>query len=177
MKKTAFRFGMYAVFTMIVFFLLEWLIFRNKSENYDVRELVGWVGIFLSTIFVYFGLKYFRDRQNNGMLSFGEGLKLGMLLTLLPALAFGIFNVLYILVLDPNFLDSYYNSQVEELRNTLPPAELDSKLKAVQEEKEMFANPAVQFIVMFLSVFVVGLIVTVISTLILKRKVAIPAVA
>jgi hypothetical protein len=174
MKKTAFRFGMYGVYTMIIFFLVEWLIFRNDTKDYGVREIVGWVGIILSTIFVYFGLKYFRDRQNNGNLSFSEGLKLGLLLTLLPSLAFGIINVVYIL-LDPHFLDSYYNSQVEQLKNTVPPAELDSKLKAVQEEKEMFVNPFVQFIVMFLSVFVVGLIITVISTLILKRKAEVPA--
>ena len=175
MKKTAFRFGMYGVYTMIIFFLVEWFIFGDDTKDYSVREIVGWVGIVLSTIFVYFGIKYYRDRQNNGMLSFGEGLKLGVLLTLLPALAFGIINVLYIL-LDPGFLDSYYNSQVEQLKNTVPPAELDSKLKAVQEEKEMFANPLVQFIVMFLSVFVVGLIITVISALILKRKADVHAV-
>lgn len=175
MKKTAFRFGMYGVYALVLFFLVEWLIFRNDSKDFGFREVVGWAGILLSTIFVYFGLKYFRDRQNNGSLSFGEGLKLGILLTLLPAIAFGIFNVVYILWLDPNFLDTYYNSQVEELRNTIPLAEQDSKIKAVQEEKEMFTNPFVQFIVMFLSVFIVGFIVTIISTLILKRRTAIPA--
>jgi uncharacterized membrane protein affecting hemolysin expression len=57
----------------------------------------------------------------------------------------------------------------------VPLAELDSKMKAVQQEKEMFESPFVQFIVMFLSVFVVGLIVTIISTLILRRRVTQPA--
>jgi multisubunit Na+/H+ antiporter MnhB subunit len=175
MKKTAFRFGMYGVYAIFGIFFLEWLIFRNNSENYDVREIVGWAGILLSTSFVYFALKYYRDKQNNGELSFGEGLKLGVLLILLPAMAFGIFNVLYILFLDPNFLDTYYNYQLEQIKKSVPLAELDSKMKAVQQEKEMFESPFVQFIVMFLSVFVVGLIVTIISTLILRRRVTQPA--
>jgi F0F1-type ATP synthase assembly protein I len=166
---------MYGVYAIFGIFFLEWLIFRNNSENYDVREIVGWVGILLSTIFVYFALKYYRDKQNNGELSFGEGLKLGVLLILLPAMAFGIFNVLYILFLDPNFLDTYYNYQLEQIKKSVPLAELDSKMKAVQQEKEMFESPFVQFIVMFLSVFVVGLIVTIISTLILRRRVTQPA--
>lgn len=175
MKKTALRFGLYGVYAIIIFFILEWFIFRNKTGDFNLREIAGWAGILLSTSFVYFGLKYYRDMQNGGELSFGEGLKLGLLLILLPALAFGVFNVFYILVLDPNFLETYYNYQVDQLKNTVPVAELDSKIKEIQQQKEMFESPFIQFISMFLSVFVVGLIVTIISTLILKRKAAQPA--
>ena len=176
MKKTALRFGLYGFYAILIFFMLEWLIFRNNSENFEVREIVGWAGILLSVIFVYFGLKYYRDKHNGGNLSFGEGLKLGLLIILFPSLAFGIFNVIYV-VLDPAFLDRYYNYQLAEIRNTVPASELNQRLKEVQQQREMFDSPLVQFIVMFLSVFVVGLIVTVISTFLLKRKAVKPALA
>ena len=88
----------------------------------------------------------------------------------MPAIGFGLYNVIYILWLDPQFLDKYYAYEVNQARASVPAAELNERLKEIQDMREMFASPAVQFIVMFFSVFVIGLIVTIISTLILKRR-------
>lgn len=170
MKKTALRYGLYGIYTILAVFLMSWLLMSSRTDNYQTREVVGWTGIFLSVVFVFFGLKYYRDKQNGGSLSFGEGLKLGLLIVLFPSVAFGLFNVLYILVLDPQFLDKYYGYQVEQLKSSVPAAELDKRIREVQDMREMFSSPFIQFIVMFLSVAAIGLIVTVISTLILKRK-------
>jgi len=175
MKKTAVRYGLYGVYTLLALFLISWLVYNRQEENYKTQEIVTWSGIVLSLIFVYFGMKYYRDKQNGGLLGFGEGMKLGLLIVLFPSIAFGLYNVIHILWLDPQFLDKYYAYQVKQIKTTVPAAELDKRLNEVQEMREMFASPAVQFIVMFLSVFVVGVIVTIISTLILKRKTAQPA--
>ncbi|MBD0287950.1 MAG: DUF4199 domain-containing protein [Flavisolibacter sp.] len=177
MRKTALRFGLYGIYTILAFFLLSWLIFNQRTENYEAQEIAGWAGILLSVIFVYFGLKYYRDKQNNGSLNFGEGLKLGMLIVLFPSVAFAIFDVVYVMVLDPQFFDKYYTYQVEQIRNTVPASELAQRMKELQQQRDMFSSPLVQFIVMFLSVFVTGLIVTIISTLLLKRKVMQPVLA
>jgi putative flippase GtrA len=170
MKKTALRYGLYGILTILAVFFMSWLLLSSRTDNYQTREVVGWTGIFLSVVFVFFGLKYYRDKQNGGSLSFMEGLKLGLLIVLFPSVAFGLFNVFYILVLDPDFLDKYYGYQVEQLKNSVPAAELDRRIKEVQDTREMFSSPFIQFIVMFLSVAAIGLIVTVISTLILKRR-------
>ena len=174
MKKTAVRFGLYGLFVLVALFFISWATYR---ENYKTQEIVTWTGIVLSVIFVYFGLKYYRDKQNGGVLGFGEGLKLGLLIVLFPAIGFGLYNVIYILWLDPQFLDKYYAYQVNEVKASVPAAGVNERLKEIQDMREMFASPAVQFIVMFFSVFVIGLIVTIISTLILKRKTATPVLA
>ena len=175
MKKTALRFGLYGVYTILALCLISWLLKESDPENYEVREILGWAGIVLSVSFVFWGLKYYRDKENGGRLGFGEGLKLGLLIVLFPAFLFGIYNVLYVMVLDPGFLDEYYNYKVSQLNSNLSAPELQDRIKEIKDTKQMFTNPLVQFIVMFLSVFFIGLIVTVISTLILKRKAAVPA--
>jgi hypothetical protein len=169
MKKTAIRFGLYGVYVILALMILHWLMTNNREPNYERQEIVTWSGIVLSVIFVYFGLKYYRDHQNGGRLTFGEGLKLGLLIVLLPAIAFGVFNVLYIMFIDTNFTENYYNYQLSEIRASTPAADLDKKLKEAADDKEMFSNPGIQFISMFICVFAVGLIATVISTLLLKR--------
>lgn len=176
MKKTALRYGLYGVYLLIAFCLIRYLI-NPHPTNFDNQEIIGWVGIILSVFFVFFGIKYYRDKQNGGILRFGEGLKLGLLITLFPALLFGIYSVIYSEVLDPAFMDNYYAWQVAQAKSSVPAGELDQHLAKMEKERAMFASPLVQFIAMFLCVFLAGLIVTVISTLTLKRTDRRPAVA
>lgn len=169
MKKTVLRYGGFSVIFMVLFFIAEWFIFKDKND-FKVQEIFGWVGIFVSTIFIFFGIRYYRDRYNNGHLRFGKGLKVGLLILVLPSIAFGVFNVIYVM-LNPEFMEIYYNAQVADLRESLPAAEATLKIQAMEKEKEMWMSPAVQFVGMFLSVFAVGLIVTVISAFVLRRSV------
>jgi hypothetical protein len=168
MKKTVLRYGGYSVIFMVLFFIGEMLVFAQKKD-FKVQEIFGWVGIFISTMFIFFGLRYYRDRVNDGSLSFGKGLKVGLLILLMPSLAFGIFNVIYVM-LNPDFMETYYNYQVAQLKESLPAGEAALKIQAMEKDKEMWMSPAVQFFGMFLSVFAVGLVVTVISTLVLRRS-------
>lgn len=168
MKKTVLRYGGFSVIFMVLFFLVEMLIFAQKKD-FRVQEIFGWIGIFISTIFIFFGIRYYRDQYNHGNLSFGKGLKVGLLILLMPSLAFGIFNVIYVM-LNPDFMDTYYNYQVAQLKESLPAGEAALKIQAMEKDKEMWMSPAVQFFGMFASVFLVGVIVTVISALILRRN-------
>ena len=168
MKKTIVRYGGFSVIFMVLFFLAEMMVFANKND-FKVQEIFGWVGIFISTMFIFFGIRYYRDRHNHGSLSFGRGLKVGLLILLMPSLTFGIFNVIYVM-LNPDFMDTYYNYQVTQLKESLPAGEAALKIQAMEKDKEMFMSPAVQFFAMFFSVFAVGLVVTVISALVLRRS-------
>lgn len=168
MKKTVLRYGGFSVLFMVLFFLVEMLIFAQKKD-FKVQEIFGWVGIFISTMFIFFGIRYYRDQYNDGILSFGKGLKVGLLILLMPSLAFGIFNVIYVM-LNPDFMETYYNYQVTQIKESLPAGEAALKIQSMEKEKEMWMSPAVQFFGMFLSVFAVGMIVTVISTLVLRRS-------
>lgn len=170
MKKTVLRYGLYGAICIIVIFSLTWMFFSVSSDNYAQQEVVGYTTIILSMIFVFFGIRHYRDKFNNGNISFLQGLKLGVLIVIFPSLAFALMNLLYVVVLDPDFTEKYYAHEVEKLRASLPASELQAKLTEMEMQKEMFSSPAISSIVMFLTVFIIGLIVTVISALILKRS-------
>ena len=170
MKKTILRFGTLGAICIAVIFFLSWIIARPESGNYDQQEIIGYASIILSMLFVFLGIKYYRDKVNNGHISFLQGLKLGILIVLFPSLAFAAIDIIWVLVLDPNFAEKYYAHEAEKLRASLSASELQVKLKEMEAQKEMFSNPAIGFVVMFMTVFIIGLIVTVISALILKRS-------
>lgn len=168
MKKIVLRNGLFGLAILMVTGVTTFLLCMNKS-NFEAQETLGYLSIVLSLLFVYVGILQWRNRYNNGVLSFGKGMKIGALITLFPSAGFGLFSVLVYLLM-PQFNEKYYTHYVEQIKKSAPPDKLEAMLKQVQAEKEMFSNPFMQFIVMFLTVFVIGIIITVISSLILQRK-------
>lgn len=169
MKKTVIRFGIMSGLVVLVLFLFSYMIFGNNTE-YGVREVFGYASIVISLLFVFFGIKHYRDKENGGMLRFGSGMKVGVLITLIPAVVFGLFSVVYALWINPDFMETYYAHYLAEMQKTMTPEKFEVARVELEGQKAMFSNPAFNFLLMFLTVFVIGVIVTVISTLILKRS-------
>jgi hypothetical protein len=168
MKKTVLRYGLLSTLTLVGISLYTWLTLGPKSD-YAVYEVIGYASMVLAMVFVFFGIRHYRNKVNNGVLSFGRGLKVGVLIVLVPTLIFGVFDALYTTVINPGFMDSYYENQLSKAKQTLSPADYELQVAEAKAEREMFGNPVVLFLVMSLTVFMIGMIATVISTLILKR--------
>lgn len=169
MKQTAVRFGMYSLLSILVLSCIHFFVLMYRL-NYSQLEVVGYLTMTLPMIFVFFGIRYYRDEKNNGSLSFVRGLKVGVFIVLFPSIFFGLFDILYTEVFNPGWLNDYYHYQREQLIKNTAPDKLAVKLKAMKDQKEFFSNPFFQFLVVFLTVFLIGFIVSIISALALKRK-------
>jgi hypothetical protein len=168
MKPTIFRYGLYGVIIIVASGLIQFFIFPKC--NFEVQEVIGYLTILLSMIFVFLGIRYYRNHINGGLLSFGQGLKIGTLIVLIPSVCFGLFDLFYAKVLNPDWQNDYLNHYVEKLKKTTPPDQLQPKLDALHSQMEMFSNPVMEFLLMFATVFIIGFIVTIISSLTLMRK-------
>ncbi|HEX6192263.1 MAG TPA: DUF4199 domain-containing protein [Chitinophagaceae bacterium] len=168
MKSTAIRYGLLASAFIIVVNIFNVFVLA-KTADYNTQEIAGYLTIALSMIFVFFGIRHYRDKVNNGYLSFGQGLKIGLLIALMPALLFGLFNVLYVEVINPGWQDEYYGHYVESIKASASAAELPAKLEALEKQKQFFSSPLMTFLVMAATVFIIGAIVAIISSLALRR--------
>ena len=169
MKKVVLRFGLLSAITVVFLFFLSWVLFGSQ-DNYTVKEIFGYSSMVIAMVFVFFGIKQYRDSVNQGALPFGKGLQVGILIVLMASTAFGLFSVLYVNLLNPEFFDKFYNFQITQLQQSLPPAEFESRRKEMEASKAMMQNPIFNFLLMFATVLIVGVIATVISSLILMRK-------
>ena len=167
MKKTVLRFGLYGAITISVLFILAWVLGGNL--DYSLQEVIGYASMIVSLGFVYVGIKHFRDKENNGMVSFKKALTIGVLISLITALAFGMLDVIY-LQFNPEFTEEYYTHATEAMRTELPQAEFETKLAELEAQKELFSNPIFSFLLMALTVFIIGFIISLISAVILQRK-------
>jgi hypothetical protein len=167
MQKLILRYSIYAALTLIVFGLFNFTVLNKLS--YEVQEIAGYLSIFISMIFVFMGIKQYRDQVNGGKLSFVEGLKVGTLIVLIPAIAFGLLDLVYTELINPAWKEQYYNLYLEQYKS-LPAAEFEKMKSQLKAQQEMFSSPVLQFIIMSMTVFVLGMIVTVISSLTLKKS-------
>jgi len=169
MKATIKRYGLYGAGTLIVLSFLGWFIGKGQDLDFGTQEIIGYVTIVVALSFVFFGIKHFRDRESNGSVSFLQALKIGLWISLITGLAFGFLDIIYKLIY-PDFTTEYYNVMVEQAKASVPAEELDAKLAEMEAQKEFFANPVLSFLVMTLTVFVIGFIVSLFSSLVLQRK-------
>lgn len=168
MKKTVVKFGAYGTITICALFLISWFVLDDLSLS--VQEVLGYVSIILSLSFVYFGIKHYRDRENSGKVRFKDALIIGILISLTTALVFGLLDVFYIEVLNPDFMAEYYDNAVENLKASLPADQLEAQLDRLEAERKQFSNPVMSFALMALTVFIIGFIISLLSSLILHRK-------
>lgn len=168
MKKTIVRYGTYSVFTICTLMLIAWFLLNELP--FSVQEVIGYSSMIVSLLFVYFGIRYYRDSENEGIISFGKAVLIGILISLIAATAFGILDVIYVTYLNPNFMTDYYNITIEEMRTTLSAAVFETKLADMEAQKELFMNPIMNFLFMFATVLIIGFIISLISGLLLQKK-------
>lgn len=168
MKKTILRFGLYGVLAVLVLSILIWSLIGVVDDA--MGEIIGYTSMVLSLLFVYFGIKHFRDKENNGHVSFTKALAIGVLISLMVAIAFGVLDLIYVKLINPDFMTDYYTRNLEQLQATLPVEEFEIRKTELASEKEMFMNPLVHFSIMSMMVFIIGLIISLLSALILQRK-------
>ncbi|MDH3712094.1 MAG: DUF4199 domain-containing protein, partial [Cyclobacteriaceae bacterium] len=159
--------GLRAALVMVGLAAVNFTLVSGGKDNYQISEVIGYLTMFLAMVFVFLGIRYYRDHQNQGKVSFTQSLKIGLLIALFPALTFGILDHIYISLINPNFQEEYYQMQVEKIDADAP--DYQAQVDKLQAEREAFANPLVLFLVMTVTVLLIGLVVTIISGLILKR--------
>lgn len=170
MKKIVLRYGTYAGIAEFVFFVLTWLIIDITNVDHKVQGAIGYVAIICPMIFVYFGIRYFRDKINNGGITFLKAIQVGLLIVIIPTISFAIIETVYVLYIEPKFYENIAAYDIEQYRKTLSAAAFIVKLKEIKENLELYKNPLYNFFGMILTIGALGIIATLISALLAMKR-------
>lgn len=168
MKSIVLKFGLISAGTTLILFLISFFFLENVS--FAVQEVFGYLSIFIALSFVFFGVKSYRDQLPNQEISFFRALGTGLLIVLFPAIIFGLFNVFYITYLNPDFTEQYYAAAISDMSAEYSGIELSNKIREAEEMKEMASSGIFTFILMTLTVLILGLIVSLITAITLRRS-------
>lgn len=170
MKAVILKFGAIGAGIMLACIIPTLVFEMHKNLDVSTQEVVGYATIFLSLGVIVFAMKEYRDRYNNGYLSYGEAVKLGMLISLFPSLLFMLYNYYFVIVLDPAFMDQYASISIQQQYPDIAAADIPAKLAEMKAETPYFFNIHFQGALMFVTVFIIGLIESLIFAFLVKKK-------
>ena len=168
MKKTIFRYGFYGLGAGAILFGCGLLF--GDSLGYRVQELIGYGSIVLSLMFVFFGIKYYRDHVRKGEISFAKAILIGILISALVGAGVGLADFLYTTVIHPDFAENYLINTLETYETMYSGSELEAKKAELTEQMEAYGGSGFMAFLMFFTVIIIGVIISLISAFVLHRK-------
>ncbi|HBB90088.1 MAG TPA: DUF4199 domain-containing protein [Blastocatellia bacterium] len=169
MKKTVLTFGLIAG-AILSLLMLATVPFMDKI-GFDKGEIVGYTGMVLAFLLVFFGIRSYRENIGGGAITFGRAFSIGILITLVGCACYVVtWEVIYF-KLAPGFVEKYAAYMVEKLKSSGASQQvIEAKLQEMKNFKALYDNPLINAAISFIEPLPVGLIVTLISAAVLRKK-------
>jgi Protein of unknown function (DUF4199) len=169
MKKTVLTFGLIA--GLIISVLMGGSLLLADKIGAGHSMAIGYTIMVASFLLIYFGIRSYRDNTLGGQISFGRAFACGILITLITTVCYvAMWEILYFNFM-PHFMDSYFAAEIHKVQSAgLDTATTAAKVAAIQHMQQLYQNPFVNIAYTFIEPLPVGLIITLVSAAILRRK-------
>jgi hypothetical protein len=153
-KKTVITFGL--ISGVISSLLMACFIpFYHRIGN-DRALVLGYTSIVLSFLMVYFGIRSYRDNVADGQISFAKGFGIGICITLISCVF---------------YVAQYSATMIAKAQASGESAQVvEAKIDEIERMKVMYANPLYNVLYTFIEPFPVGLLITLLSAAVLRKK-------
>ncbi|THU34182.1 DUF4199 domain-containing protein [Niastella caeni] len=170
MKKNVFVFGLLSGFIISAFMVYSSTM-CYKTAEFKSNEVVGYAGMLIAFSFIFVGIKNYRDKYNNGVISFGKAFKVGFYITLIASTLYVLIWLIEYYVFFPDWMDKYCTHMIDEAKaGGVSQLELDKTNAQMNWYKEMYKTPLFVVLLTYVEVLPIGLVISLISALFLKRK-------
>jgi hypothetical protein len=169
MKKVVLTYGLIA--GVIISVLMDTSLLLSKKIGSGHSMMLGYTIMVASFLLVYFGIRSYRDNNLAGQISFGRAFTCGLLITLITTACYVFtWEILYFNFI-PHFMDGYFAAQIHHVQAAgLDPATTAAKIAAIQQSQQSYQNPLINMAYTFIEPLPVGLLITLVSAALLRRK-------
>lgn len=173
MKKTVFIFG--GIAGLIVVAMMFITMPMAEDGNIEGGQLLGYATMVVALSLIFFGVKSYRDNQQNGSIKFGKAFLVGLYITLVASAMYAIGWEIYLKSHDMTameFIEQYSQGQIDHAKNDgASSAEVDKISSQAENAMSWYGNPILRFLfTAMVEMFPVGLIVSLIVAAILKKN-------
>jgi pheromone shutdown protein TraB len=145
--------------------MLSMTYYMKINPKYEPSAIVGVSSMFFAFTFLFLGIKKQRD-TNGGFISFGNAFKTGVLISLVISIIYVIIWLIVYYNFFPNFMEQYGEMV---LRKTTP-EDLAEKTAEINQMKEWYKNPIYIILLTLMEILPLGIVISLISALIMKKK-------
>ena len=170
MKKTIWVYGVIA--GLICAIWMFGFMTMGKFEDFDKGLIYGYASMILAFSMIFVAIHTYKKNHGGGFITFKEAFKIGLFITLIAS-TFYVITWLYCFfyVLLPDFGDKYVAYSIEKMKaGGAAQAEIDAYALEMKTFGEQYKNPFFNAAMTYLEIIPVGLLISLISALILKKK-------
>lgn len=173
MGKCSLKSGLLSGGIMVILFFLFHMLFMKdfNAKMWEIGEVIGYSSMLLALTAIFFGIKGYRDKVLGGNISFGKAFTLGLGISGVASFIFGIYIYLLYEVISPGLsgkMIEVYRQKIQTSGETQQV--IAEQLARFESEAVLWNNSLLQAFIMLLTVFMIGILISLISAAILKRK-------
>jgi Protein of unknown function (DUF4199) len=171
MKKIVIICGLIAGGIVSAMMIITMAIYTSTG-NFENGMIYGYASMLLAFSLIFVGIKNYRDKYNNGIISFGKAFKIGLFITLIASTMYVFVWLIDYYFFIPDFGEKYAAHMLEKLKASgASELEMAKQTKEMASFSEMYKNPFFNALMTYSEIIPVGLVVTLIGSLILKKKI------
>lgn len=159
MKNFVVRYGLISGMIALTLSLINWF-FIAKPFGYDASQTFGYAAMIAALLTIPVAIKYFKEKLNQGAVSFSEGFKIGLGISFIAGVVTGLYSMIFFMVQGDEFMEWW--------KNGLTPVEWEAMQIEMANMPEYLFSPVFQGLVMFVTQILIGIVITLLSSLILR---------
>ncbi|WP_181309063.1 DUF4199 domain-containing protein [Rufibacter sp. XAAS-G3-1] len=154
------RYGIMTGFASIIFSLVLYL------TGLHTNKMVSYLGMIIPIVGIVMAYNYFK-KENNGFMSYGQGLGTGTILSAVSGVLSGIFTYIYLKFVDANIIQQIRNASIEEMESK---GMSDEQIEQATSMTEKFTSPEMMLVMGFIGAIILGFILSLVIAAIMKRN-------
>ena len=169
MKKTILTFGLISgVISSLM--MIATVPFADRI-GFGHSYVVGYTTIVLSLLLVFFGVRSYRDNVGKGQITFGKAFLVGLAITVISCLFYvATWEIIYFNFM-PDFMDKYGAHVIQKMQASgATAAAIQQQTEHIDKLKVLYKNPFFNMAMTFIEPFPVGLVITLFSAAVLRKK-------
>jgi hypothetical protein len=170
MRKIVLTYGILAGLIIALLMVVSFSL-SLTTEGGSGAVVLGYATMIVALSMIFFGIRSYRENIGGGSVTFSRAFLVGFSITLIASVLYVVSWKIYSSIAIPDFADHYAKLMVENLKKTgASDAAILAKTKEMADWKQMYSNPVYELGMTYLEIFPVGVLISLICALILKRK-------
>src|SRR3954462_1292362 len=130
------------VVSFLMLFTVNTISHCEGNVDYDTSMLIGYASMLISFSLVFVGIRNYRNKYNNGIISFGRAFKIGSMIVLIASTMYVVAWLIDYFFFIPDFIEKYSAHVLEELKASgASQMKIDKQMQEMARFGKMYQNP------------------------------------
>ena len=176
MKKIVLVYGLIAGVIVGGMFFITIPLYESGKLDLSNGELIGYTTMVLALSLIFFGVKSYRDKQLDGSITFGNSLIIGLLITVVASAIYVLSWEIIYQNMYPDFMEKITEHYMQQkIKSGGTDEEITKLKKEMNGYAEMYKSMPFRMALTFAEIAPVGIIISLISAALLRKKKFLPA--